>query len=131
MKTLLILISIWLPTLVFGANTLHESASNLVPSDTLANHKYKQSITIKFDLLLDEKITQDDPRIKSIVYVATSTSNNLIAINYVNPNAEDLANRLADILFTLGATVLKPHLRDRKSPSLEQLKYVWVNILRI
>jgi hypothetical protein len=67
-----------------------------------------QSILMKFDLITDEMITIDDPRIKSIIY--SSRNNSKVNISYFNPNAKMLANKIAGILSTYGVSVSKPEL---------------------
>jgi len=70
-------------------------------------YNYRKSQTILFDILLDENITNEDPRLKSIIYVVKN-SNSLINIIYSNTNATELANRLAQILSISGIKVIKP-----------------------
>ncbi len=68
----------------------------------------KNLIVTKFDLIIDEDIGNDDPRIKSIIYSANSYKPSKIIINYVNPNAEVLANKLAQILINGHLQVVSP-----------------------
>lgn len=51
-----------------------------------------------FDFILDEYITDNNPRLKSLIYSANSNKDSWIAISYHNPNAVDLARRLQSIL---------------------------------
>lgn len=81
----------------------------------IANNQYAarkiertQSININFDLLLDEDISINDPRIKSIIFA--SNKNSHIVITYTNPNAEKLACKIAMILTHENLIVVKPQL---------------------
>lgn len=62
----------------------------------------------KFDLIVDEDVSDNDPRLKSIIYSAKSYKNSQISISYYNPNAATLATHLASIIAGHGVTVLKP-----------------------
>ena len=127
MKNIVVVIAI----LLSACSTFNQSQP-MAPSQLSANisdsgaKKYRHSIPIKFDLLLDEKITADDPRIKVIAYV--SLPKNIVMISYVNPNAKKLANRIADILVNNGVKVLKPVLvkKDKTGASLEKYVVVYV-----
>jgi hypothetical protein len=68
-------------------------AENQYTPHTVKNY---QSIKLWFDLIVDEDINIDDPRIKSIIYV--SNANNYTVITYTNPNAGNLAAKIAEIL---------------------------------
>ena len=86
-------------------------SSALAESIAVANKSQttmKQSITVKFDFILDEDINQDDPRVKSLVYCAKSYPQSKIEISYLNPNAHDVADKLGSIFTKLGLIVLKP-----------------------
>ncbi len=85
--------------------------------------KPKQSIVMKFDLLIDEEVTIDDPRIKSIIY--SSNKKSLVKISYFNQNAKNVANKIYGILDTHGVLVSKPEL----GTDLQNTKYVlvWIN----
>ena len=107
-------------------------ASNLkVSSSTISsNSNIKHSLPIKFDILLDEKITEDDPRIKSIIYIAKQSPANFVNFSYTNPNALDLANRLIKIFATFGLNTQSPQLVN--SSKLEDSKSVnvWINYVQ-
>ena len=90
------------------------------------NVVYKSSQPIKFDILLDEKIGETDPRIKSISYVASQSSANYVQITYTNPNASGLAMDIAILLHKLGVRVEKPVMVNSVIP--DDLKYVVVYI---
>lgn len=84
-------------------------------SQYVADNKYLprtvssgHSIFIMFDLILDEDVTIDDPRIKSIIYA--SSSKNYVVITYSNVNADKLANKIAEILTEHHVMVKKPGL---------------------
>lgn len=83
-----------------------------------------KSIPIKFDLLLDEKVTVDDPRIKSIVYTTKENLKNTISISYANQNAVPLVNHLANIFLDHGLIVLKPTQIIPDSTDSKIMKYV-------
>lgn len=79
----------------------------------VADNKYQphkinslQSIKILFDLIVDEDVTVDDPRIKSIIYASNRKS--YVVITYTNPNADKLANKIAEILTKHNVIVKKP-----------------------
>jgi hypothetical protein len=80
----------------------------------------------KFDLIVDEDIDNDDPRIKSIVYSASSYQQSKIMIYYVNPNAKVLATKLVQILTKQHLLVFK--LEQIQSSTLADNKYVQVII---
>ena len=84
-------------------------------SPYIADNKYvahklvkTESVSVKFDLILDEEITEDDPRIKSIMY--SSRQKSYVVINYYNINAEHLANKIAMILTQYKVILKKPEL---------------------
>lgn len=62
----------------------------------------------KFDFLLDENIDEDEPRLKSLIYVALHKKNTIIKITYLNTNALKFSESLAHILIEKGITVLNP-----------------------
>lgn len=103
------------------------SCTAYVADNKYMTHKINrtQSIDVKFDLLLDEEVSLDDPRVKSIIYASNNKSK--IAIVYSNPNAAILANKLAIIFTQQKLSVIKPHLIDAlKDHNLN--KYVIVYI---
>jgi|GEM_PF-4510125 len=63
---------------------IYSYAQNSVPLAT------QNLLVTKFDLIVDEDVNNDDPRIKSIVYSAKSYKQGWVTIYYVNPNAEIL-----------------------------------------
>ena len=83
----------------------------------------KQSIVMKFDLLIDGEVTIDDPRIKSIIY--SSNKKSLVKISYFNQNAKNVANKIYGILDIHGVSVSKPEL----GTDAKNTKYVlvWIN----
>ncbi len=85
--------------------------------------KPKQSIVMKFDLLIDEEVTIDDPRIKSIIYGSNKKS--LVKINYFNQNAKNVANKIYRILDMYGVSVSKPNFGT--DPQNKKYVLVWVN----
>ena len=85
-----------------------------------------QSVEIKFDLILDESITCNDPRIKSIVY--TSNNGNYVVITYTNQNANKLAQKIAEILSKQNVVVEKPLLVE-KNKKINSNKYVLLQII--
>jgi len=89
----------------------------------------KQSIISKFDFLLDEDITESDPRIKSLVYSAKSYKDSKIEINYHNANAKEMADKLGLIFTRLDLSVLKPkQIPTNKMDKQSISRYVLVNI---
>lgn len=130
MKNIILIIAI-----ILSACSTFSQPQPMVPSQLSTNNsttldsgtkKYRHSIPIKFDLLLDEKITADDPRIKVIAYV--SLPKNIVMINYVNPNASKLANRIAEILVNNGVKVLKPVLVKKNTAKVNVEKYVVIYV---
>lgn len=85
-------------------------------------------IITKFDFIVDEDITDNDPRIKSIIYSAKSDKNSHINIAYYNPNAEKTATKLAFILEGHGLLVLKPKVLNNSNQNSDS-HYVFVSIL--
>ena len=86
-------------------------------------NKQNQSIVMKFDLLMDENIDIDDPRIKSIIY--SSGKNKEIKISYFNPNAQIIANKIYLLLDSQKSSVSKPeHSLDAKD---KNYVLVWIN----
>ena len=83
----------------------------------------KQSIVMKFDLLIDEDVTIDDPRIKSIIY--SSNKKSLVKISFFNQNAKNVANKIYVILNTHRVLVSKPEF----GTDAQNTKYVlvWIN----
>lgn len=108
-----------------GSQIFDGNMSKLSSSGSVTK-KYRRSIPIRFDLLLDEKITSNDPRIKTIAYV--SGTKNYVVINYSNPNADKLARRIAKILTEDGVRVLTPKLVLENTVDIKTNKYVVVYI---
>lgn len=65
---------------------------------------------IYFDLILDEQINIDDPRLKSIIYVSSTNPGGVVKVVYTNSNAKDLSEKLANILSAKGVKVSQPQL---------------------
>jgi len=86
----------------------------------------KNSVVTKFDFIVDEDINNDDPRIKSIVYSAKSYRTSKVMIYYVNPNAEILAAKLAQIFTNWHLLVFKP--KQIQSTTSDDNKYVQIII---
>lgn len=86
----------------------------------------KNLVVTKFDLIVDEDVNNDDPRIKSIVYSAKSYPSGRVIIYYVNPNAKVLATKLAQILTNQYLLVLKP--TQIQSLTSDDNKYVQITI---
>lgn len=99
----------------------------LAPSTTLANMSTTSSVAssviesevsvkvnnvspVYFDLILDEKISINDPRLKSIIYVSHTNPGSLVKIVYTNSNAKDLSEKLVHILGANGVKVSQPQL---------------------
>jgi hypothetical protein len=107
---------------------LLSSCSSYVASNKYTPHKINRtsSVSVKFDLLLDDDITVNDPRIKSIMYVSNNKS--YVVIQYVNPNAAILAGKIATILTNNHVMVRKPILVNGES-SLNKYAIVYVKYL--
>lgn len=101
---------------------------SLINKESAGQNIIEHSIPVLFDLIVDEKITQYDPRLKSIAYTALSGPQKVVIINYVNVNALPLANKIAGILNNLGVVVLKPVILVEIPGHSEQFKYVTVYI---
>ncbi len=86
------------------------------------------SIVIKFDLITDENISTDDPRVKSIIYSAKSYTGSKILVSYINPNAAELASRLAQVFMAQHLYVLKPQKLGLVVANNNDNKYVQVII---
>lgn len=101
--------------------------SSYVADNKYPPHKISsgQSIKILFDLIVDEDITMDDPRIKSIIYASNRKS--YVVISYSNPNADKLANKIAELLTRHNVIVKKPNLIEVTNKS-KLAKYVVVYI---
>lgn len=105
----------------------NESVANSSCDDNLrgtAAHIFIESgsIIVKFDLLLDEQITEDDPRVKSITYSVLMNQGSTIKIYYQNDNAKLLSSRLLKIFHDQGVIVV-----DKGQTSLiHDKKNVWV-----
>ncbi len=89
---------------------------------------YIDSQSMMFDFLIDENVTNNDPRIRSILYVANVNPGSLIEIIYVNPNAEVFANNIATIFKTYHAKALIPQMVTIQNPLPFQLRNVVVKL---
>ena len=83
---------------------------------------------INFDLILDEKISIDDPRLKSVIYISIIRPGSMVKIVYTNQNAKDLSERLASILTKKGVKVSIPQLVQpaRKGDNSMRYATLWV-----
>lgn len=84
------------------------------------------SLVVKFDLIVDEDVDIQDPRIKSIIYSAKSYQQSRVMINYVNPNAQRLATKLAQIFVQQNLSVIRP--KQVQLSGTDEKKVVQVNI---
>ena len=76
------------------------------------------AVVFKFDFIIDENITINEPRIKSLIHVAHhSKPGGLVKIAYYNPNAENLANRIMQLLTQAKIKVLKLKLLSDVLPT--------------
>ncbi|MDQ5920316.1 MAG: hypothetical protein QG673_372 [Pseudomonadota bacterium] len=98
----------------------HEKNSGIESGYFTSNPK--DSIIIKFDLLFDERLTEDDPRLKSIIYVAASDQNKAIKICYQNDNARALVNSLVKIFKSKGLE----KVYFKQTADIHDMKNVWV-----
>lgn len=87
----------------------------------------RHSIIIKFDLIVNDDIDENDPRIKSIVYSAKGDAKSKIYISYTNLNAENLALRLAQIFSKQNLLVLKPEYLLSNGTSNNKYVSVMIN----
>ena len=88
----------------------------------------RDQVTDKFDLIVDEDISDNDPRLKSIIYSAKSYKNSQVSISYYNPNAVTLATHLGSIIAGHGVTVLKPTILVNSQYESDS-HYVFVTII--
>ncbi|MBP9742325.1 MAG: hypothetical protein KBD37_03105 [Burkholderiales bacterium] len=82
------------------------------------------SLIVKFDLLLDEQITEDDPRIKSISYSILMNPGSTVKIYYQNDNAKFLSNTLLKMFHDQGIIAVD----KGQTPLIHDKKNVWVCI---
>ena len=106
--------------------TSHAAHNKLNSSQVSLKQNYKTSYPITFDILLDEKIDENDPRLKTIIYVTQQREGNSLLISYTNPNASDLAARIVLIMNKYGITSNSPRLIP--STGSADLKVVTVQI---
>ena len=100
-RILLVMIYTAIPQIVF---------CEVNSSDVAVEQDYIITDPIVFDILLDEKIDENDPRMKSIIYVTKQNSDNSILVSYTNPNASDLAGRIMSIMNQYGIKSNSPQL---------------------
>ena len=102
--------------------------TNYVADNKYPPHKISslQSIKILFDFIVDEDVTVDDPRIKSIIYASRQKS--YVVIAYTNVNGDKLANKIAEILTKHNVVVKKPMLIEvANKPSLNKYIVVYIS----
>ena len=77
---------IFFGVLLFSSCATHKQPpqkNNTLPIPVAVKHiEYKKSVSYKFDVLLDNPINPNDPRIKSILYSVKQSSNNYVEITY-------------------------------------------------
>ncbi len=94
-----------------------------------AYNSYEHTVNYKFDFVLDEYIKEDDPRIKSLLYIAKQNSDNVLEISFYNANASNTAKHLALLFTSLGIKVLDPvALPLSQSSEPNSSKYVIVGL---
>jgi hypothetical protein len=113
-------------TIVYSYDPQTVKTKQIVHSDNNRNNSYEKSPAILFDILLDEKVNENDPRVKSIIYITKSNPKNYIQISYTNPKAADFANNLAILFSSFNIKVQKPNYYQSLSP--QNLKNVSVKI---
>ena len=102
-------------------------SSKVVASQIAVNQNYVITGPVAaFDILIDEKLDENDPRIKSIIYVAKQNLANSVLISYTNPNATELAQRILSIMNRYSIQTNRPELVV--SQNKEDLKLVVVKI---
>ena len=83
-------------TLLYKYNPV---ASKVLASQVESGQNFETTVVAaSFDILLDEKLDENDPRIKSIIYVAKQNTANSVMVSYTNPNAIELAGRVVSIM---------------------------------
>lgn len=111
-------------TLLFKYNA---EASKVEASQVETGKKYLITGPVAFfDILLDEKLDENDPRIKSIIYVAKQNPANSVLVSYTNPNAIELAGMVVSIMNRYGVKANPPQLLA--SQNKEDLKLIVVKI---
>lgn len=105
-----------------ASNVIESHEKNSGIESSYFTSSAKESIVIKFDLLFDERVSDDDPRLKSIIYVAASDQKKAIKICYQNDNARALVNSLVKIFKSKGLE----KVYFKQTADIHDMKNVWV-----
>ena len=113
--------------IVLSACATHKTPpTKNMPSPTVVKHiEYQKSVSYKFDVLLDNPINPNDPRIKSILYSVKQSPNNYIAVTYYNKKAKKIAKNMAKIFTDANIHAITTKL-NLDASNKENIKYIFV-----
>ena len=99
---------------------------NVKPAPVIVKHlEYKKYITYKFDVLLDNPISINDPRIKSIIYSINQSPNNFVSVAYYNKHAKKIVKNYVQLFEHAHIRVVTTKLDLDKSDK-DNIKYIFV-----